>query len=67
MKLSKTYNDVEHELLTVKWNAYSFTVPALKLTYDYLTSGKQKPRANFTYRIDSWSSKIWWWEKCNVN
>ena len=40
---------LDHELLIVKLNAYGFSLPALRLIYDYLTHGKQRKRVNNSY------------------
>ena len=40
--LSKTFNCLDHKLLTYKPNAYSLNIPALRLTLDYLSNRKQK-------------------------
>ena len=39
--LSKAFDCTDHELLIAKLNAYGFSLPALKLTHDYLSNRKQ--------------------------
>ena len=51
--LSKAFDCLDHELLTVKLNAYGFTLPALQLIHDYLSNRKQKAKINDNY--SSWS------------
>ena len=51
--LSKAFDCLNHELLTVKLNAYGFTLPALRLIHDYLSNRKQKAKINDNY--SSWS------------
>ena len=51
--LSKAFDCLDHELLTVKLNAYGFTLPALRLIHDYLSNRKQKAKINDNY--NSWS------------
>ena len=38
-----------HELFIAKLNPYGFTLPALKLVYDYLSDRKQRTRVNNSY------------------
>ena len=40
--LSKTFDCLDHELLTAKLNAYGFSLPALGLINDYLSNRKQR-------------------------
>ena len=47
--LSKAFDCLNHELLVAKLNAYGFTLPALKLVYDYLSDRKQRTRVNNSY------------------
>ena len=48
--LSKAFDCLNHELLVAKLNAYEFTLPALKLVHDYLSSDrKQRTRVNNSY------------------
>ena len=42
MELSKAFDCFQHELLTLKLNAYGFNLPALHLLYDYLSNRKQR-------------------------
>ena len=65
--LSKAFDCLNHDLLIAKLNAYSFSLPALRLIYDYLLNRKQKTRINNSYstwveivfgdtsRINTWS------------
>ena len=39
----------QYELLVAKLNVYGFTLPVLKLVYDYLSDRKQKTRVNNSY------------------
>ena len=50
--LSKAFDCLDHELLIAKLNAYGFSLPALKLVYDYLSNRKQRTKVNRTY--SSW-------------
>ena len=50
--LSKAFDCFDHELLIAKLNAYGFSLPALKLVHDYLSSRKQRTKVNRTY--SSW-------------
>ena len=40
--LSKAFHCLDHKFLTVKMNAYSFNLPALRLIHDYLSNRKQE-------------------------
>ena len=51
--LSKVFDCLDHELLTVKLNAYGFDLPALRLIHDYLTNRKQRTKIGDNY--SSWS------------
>ena len=44
--LSKTFDCLSHELIIVKLNPYSFSLPALKLIYDYLSNRQQRTKIN---------------------
>ena len=50
---SKTFDCLDHELLTAKLNAYGFDLPALRLIHDYLTNRKQRTKIGDNY--SSWS------------
>ena len=50
--LSKAFYCLDHQLLIAKFNAYGFSLPALKLTHDYLSNRKQRTKENITY--SSW-------------
>ena len=47
--LSKAFDCLNRELLTAKLNAHGFTLPALKLVYDYFSDRNQKTRVNNSY------------------
>ena len=47
--LSKAFDCLNHDLLIAKLNAYSFSLPALKLIHDYLWNRKQRTRINNSY------------------
>ena len=47
--LSKALDCLNHELLTAKLNAYSFSLPALRLINDYLSNRKQRTKIDNTY------------------
>ena len=47
--LSKAFGCLNHELLVAKLNVYWFTLPTLKLVYDYLSDRKQRTRVNHLY------------------
>ena len=47
--LSKASDCLEHELLIAKLNAYGFSLPALRLSHDYLSNRKQRTRVNNSY------------------
>ena len=38
----KVFDCLNHELLIAELNAYAFSLPALRLIYDYLLNRKQK-------------------------
>ena len=46
--LSKAFDCLDHESLTSKLNAYSFSLPPLRLINDYLSNRKQKPKIEST-------------------
>ena len=50
--LSKAFDCLDHKLLIAKRNAYSFSLPALKLVHDYLSNRKQRTKVNRAY--SSW-------------
>ena len=50
--LFKAFYCLDHELLIAKFNAYDFSLPALKLVHDYLQNTKQRTKVNTTY--SSW-------------
>ena len=47
--LSQAFDCLDQELLIAKLNAYSFSLPALKLVHDYLSNRKQRSKINRTY------------------
>ena len=47
--LSKAFDCLDYELLIAKLNAYRFSLPALRLTHDYLPHRKQRTRFNNSY------------------
>ena len=47
--LLKTFDCLDHELLTAKLNVYGFSLTALKLIHNYLSSRKQRTKINSTY------------------
>ena len=49
--LSKAFECLNHERLTVKLNAYGFTLPALKLIHNYLSNRKQRVRVNNSHSL----------------
>ena len=49
--LSKAFECLNHERLTVKLNAYGFTLPALKLIHNYLSNRKQRVRVNDSHSL----------------
>ena len=49
--LSKAFDCLSHELLT-KLHAYGFTIPALRLVYNYVKNRKQRTKINSAY--SSW-------------
>ena len=48
--LSETFDFLDHEILIAKLNTYGFTLPALKLVYNYdhLSNRKQRTKVNRT-------------------
>ena len=44
--LWKAFDSLDHKLLTVKLDAYSFNLPALCLIHEYLSNGKQQQQKN---------------------
>ena len=56
--LSKTFDRICHDLLDTKLNAYSaLSLPALKVTQDYLLNQKQRTKTGPPY--STWCSYIW--------
>ena len=51
--LSKSFDCLEHELLTAKLDAYGFTLLALRLIHGYLSNRKQRTKIDDSY--SSWS------------
>ena len=49
--LIKAFDCFHQELLIPKLNAYSFSLPALKLAHDYLSKKKQRTKINITYSL----------------
>ena len=49
---SKAFDCLPLELIIAKLNAYGFNLPALKLTYNYLSHRKQCAKVNHAY--SSW-------------
>ena len=47
--LSKAFNCLNHQFLTGKVNAHGFSLPALRLTHDYLSHRKQRTWVNNSY------------------
>ena len=47
--LSKAFDCLDHELLIAKVNAFGFSLPDLRLIYDYLSHRKQRTRVNNSY------------------
>ena len=39
---SEAFDCLDHELLTVKLNAYGFNLPALRVVHDYLSNRNNK-------------------------
>ena len=54
--LSKAFDCLDLELLTVKLNAYGFSLPALRLINDYLSNRKQRTKIENTY--STWLDRI---------
>ena len=50
--LSKTFDGISHVILVAKLNADGFTLPPLKLIYNYLGNQKQNTKTNLSY--SSW-------------
>ena len=50
--LFKAFNCLCHELIIAKLNAYDFSLPALKLIYDYLCNRQQRIKINHDF--SSW-------------
>ena len=46
---SEAFDCLDHELLTVKLNAYGFNLPALRVVHDYLSNRKQIIKIENTY------------------
>ena len=46
---SKAFGCLNHDVLIAKLNAYSFSLPALRLIHVYLLNGKQRTRINNSY------------------
>ena len=47
--LSKALHCLDHELLTSKLNTYGFSLPALRLVYDYLSQRRRRTRVSNPY------------------
>ena len=56
--LSKTFDCLDHELLIAKRNAYRFSLPALKLVYDYLSNNLLKSNADKYHSLVSSSDVV---------
>ena len=54
--LSKAFDCLSHELIIVKLNPYSFSLPALKLIYDYLSNRQQRTKINHDFI--SWEGNL---------
>ena len=54
--LSKAFDCLSHELIIVKLNPYSFSLPALKLIYDYLSNRQQRTKINHDFI--SWEENL---------
>ena len=54
--LSKAFDCLEHELLTEKLNGYKFSLPALLLINDYLSSIKENKKWEYMVRCYIWCS-----------
>ena len=47
--LSKAFDCLNHDFLIRKLNAHGFSLPALRLIYDYLSNRKKRTRINNSY------------------
>ena len=47
--LFKAFVCLNHDLLIAKLNAFSFSLPALRLIHDYISNRKQRTRVNNSY------------------
>ena len=47
--LCKAVHCLDHELLTSKLNTYGFSLPALRLVYDYLSQRRRRTRVRNPY------------------
>ena len=54
--LSKAFDCLSHELIIAKLNAYGFSLPALKLIYDYLSNRQQRTKINHDF--SSWEEVL---------
>ena len=54
--LSKAFDCLSHELIIVKLNPNSFSLPALKLIYDYLSNRQQRTKINHDFI--SWEENL---------
>ena len=54
--LSKAFDCLSHKLIIVKLNPYSFSLPALKLIYDYLSNRQQRTKINHDFI--SWEENL---------
>ena len=54
--LSKAFDCLPHKLITVKLNAYGFSLPALRLIHDYMSNRQQGTKINHAY--SSWEMVV---------
>ena len=55
--LSKAFDCLWHERLLAKLYFYEFSIPALRLVYNYLKNRKQRTNINSVY--SSWEEILW--------
>ena len=56
MDLSKSFDTINHELLTAKLQAYGFSKDALKLIFSYMSDRWQRTKINKSF--SSWSTLL---------
>ena len=62
--LSKAFDCLSHDLLTVKLHAHGFDIPTLRLLHNYLTNRKQRVKIDSTF--SSWEEILFGIPQCSI-